>query len=67
MASTCTGPNCGAEIIWAKTAKGKKVPLNAKPEKRYLARSATDSTVELRNAYVPHHATCPDVGSFKDK
>lgn len=34
MSAQCS--SCGAPIIWAKTATGKAIPLDAKPEKRLV-------------------------------
>ena len=70
--STCRG--CGAEIKWAKTVKGKAIPLALDPH--------PDGNVELVNgiAYVkgqsdnpadvrhmPHHATCPAANRFRKR
>jgi len=40
----CKG--CGADIIFGITLHGKKVPLNAKPEKRYVAQKGMLSDCE---------------------
>jgi hypothetical protein len=75
--ATCSG--CDAEIVWALTAKDKRVPLDAKPEKRYvlapvLARDDFgfiaavihhDERAQLVDTFMPHHATCPNVDEFR--
>jgi len=70
--SQCRG--CGAQIIWAITEKnGKKVPLDAKPERRYIVQSRLSSTdsreqtplVRILETYMPHFATCPKAGNFR--
>jgi hypothetical protein len=65
MSSVCK--SCGASIIWAETEKGKKVPLDAKPEKRYILVEHTRgiSSVVLRNTYLTHFVTCPDSKSHR--
>lgn len=64
--------SCGAEIVWAKTTNGKAVPLDAKPEKRYVRCAsgpgpAEDATVELRSTYVTHFVTCPNATQHRKK
>ena len=67
---TCKG--CNAEIEWFETMRGKKVPVDAKPENRYVLRPQVNQrgdtyghVVELVNTYMPHHATCPEVEKFR--
>lgn len=70
MSSFCKA--CNAELLWAKTATGKAMPLNHDPD--------SGGNVELRNGiayvmpkdqlprgerYMPHHATCPAVDRFR--
>ena len=50
--STCRGENCGAPIWWARTPQGRAMPLDV-PED------------EDAGPLEPHHATCPDAGSFR--
>lgn len=71
--STCR--SCGAEILWARTSGGKRVPLDAKPERRYAvvgynlpleeAPSSDAPVVALTDTYVTHFATCPDADSWR--
>jgi len=52
---------CGAAIIWGETDALKRIPLNAEPEKRYVADTIVGGDrVVLRSTFVPHFATCPD-------
>jgi hypothetical protein len=80
---TCSGPNCGAEIVWAETIKGKRIPLDAKSEKRIIVEDFFESEDEggqsgyyvksfrpaarFVDTFMPHHATCPDVQNFRKK
>jgi hypothetical protein len=74
----CEG--CGAEIIWGVTAKGKRTPLDAKAEKRYVEREVYEldddqagtfyraqeqDYVALVDTFMPHFATCPRADSFR--
>lgn len=69
--------SCGAKIIWAETEGGSRVPLDAKPLKRYVLKEIetgigeTDivevPVVELRSTYVSHFVTCPDADKFRKK
>lgn len=65
--SQCRG--CGAEILWAATQTGKRIPLDTKSEKRFVVRSlarGTDPTVVvLADTYVSHFATCPKAKDFR--
>jgi len=75
--STCSGPTCGAEIVWGLTPEGKRVPLDAKSEKRYVLAPVFerddpgfiavvhDERAQLVDTFMPHHATCPDVHHFR--
>lgn len=70
--ANCRG--CGAEIFWAETTAGRAVPLDAKPESRFvgsgsktIATSTTPSrdVVKLQDTYLSHFATCPKAGEFR--
>ena len=68
--------SCGAAIVWAHTAKGKAMPLDAKPR--------ADGNVVLEDGvatvlgplellaakgprYMPHHATCPQGKDWRQR
>lgn len=70
--ATCRG--CGARIIWMPTAKGKAMPVDAKPnpDGNMILRNGAllfGATAEhLRDGEqlrMPHWATCPQSGKFK--
>jgi hypothetical protein len=66
MASKCRG--CGAEIIWAVTSTMKRIPLDAKSEKRFtLVDEGTHQQAFLRDTYVSHFATCPQANEFRKR
>lgn len=59
----CKG--CGAEIIWTVTIGGKRVPLDAKAEKRFVKPLAAFDEVALADTWVSHFVTCPKAGDFR--
>jgi hypothetical protein len=73
----CDGPHCTAQIIWALTAKGKKMPVDAEPTHQgNLELTAPGGLTPLakvvrrnkinwgKKMYVPHWASCPDAAAF---
>lgn len=69
MIAKCRG--CGAEIIWAFTADGHRMPLDAKFEGRFvLDRHKRDDGTLLASAratYLSHFATCPQADKFRKR
>lgn len=71
--ATCKG--CGAAIVWAISVNEKKVPLDEKPEHRYITEEVPHwnngkpagvvERVRLVKTYMPHHGTCPEVDKFR--
>ena len=66
--------SCGAAIVWAITASGKRIPLDAKPEKRFVtapcdadAADAGDLHVRVEDTYVSHFAACPHADQHRRK
>lgn len=59
----CT--SCGAEIIWV-TTRGSKMPLNAKPEKRFIILDEQGAAV-ARDTYTSHFATCPNADQHRKR
>jgi hypothetical protein len=63
--STCR--SCGAPIVWARTVRGKMIPLNSAPDPAGnmvlvgpgQAEQVTGERLPLEDRYMPHHATCP--------
>lgn len=58
---TCKG--CGAEMLWALTKEGRRVPLDAK--QTTICTVGSDGVVEYHRGHVPHHITCPNAAQFK--
>ena len=61
---------CGAEIRWALTDRGARMPLDAEPVKRAILTmqpGSTDPLVEVVDTFMPHHATCPKADQFRKK
>jgi len=52
---------CGMPLIWAVTDGGKRVPLDAKPEKRFIitGHAGGDNLGCMVDTYITHFATCP--------
>lgn len=65
--ATCS--SCGAEIIWTVTAAGKRMPVDAKPEKRVAIRpNDSDPLTPLSrvvDVFVSHFATCPNAARHR--
>lgn len=66
--STCR--SCGARIVWAETENGKRMPIDAKPEKRLVLiidppSPGTTPLVDVRDTYVSHFATCPNAAQHR--
>lgn len=61
----CKGKNCGKPILWAKTADGVSIPLDARPAVYRLDEDGRP--VRLTNVFVNHFSTCPDANNFTKK
>jgi hypothetical protein len=67
--------SCEAEVIWADTKHGKKMPLDAKPTSKGnlvfvggVARTVTDEDRRLhRETYTSHFSTCADAGDWRKR
>jgi hypothetical protein len=72
--------SCGADIIWARTERGSKMPLDAEPvtegQHRFVLRDRSSSEGPLAIAawgldpktdphYVSHFATCPNADQHR--
>lgn len=59
--------SCGADIIWAKTPKGKDMPLNAFGETRWFVEGGGNVTTTCRPVIVrtSHFATCPNANQHR--
>lgn len=56
----CKGPNCRAPIVFLKTEAGRMIPVN-------LEKLVDTDEFYAHGRHVPHHSTCPDVGTFRGK
>jgi hypothetical protein len=70
MSAKCS--SCGAEIIWAISDNGNRMPLDAKVEKRFTLTFGDSSDPEwnppvahLANTYISHFATCPNAAQHR--
>lgn len=62
--------SCGAPIYWAKTGSGKNMPIDAKPESRFIAEWDPKTgvlSVSNRNTYVSHFSTCSQADRHRSK
>lgn len=61
----CRG--CGAEIIWALTVEGNRMPLNAQFEGRFILEPNPDGAplATVKATYISHFATCPQADQFR--
>lgn len=62
--------SCFAEIRWVKTMSGKAMPVDAKPEKRFVITGNNDEGTpvgDVRDTFVSHFATCPQADAFRKK
>ena len=57
--------SCGAEIIWKLTGGGKRIPLDAKSEKRFVI--WFNGIATLYDTYQTHFVTCPDAKEHRKK
>lgn len=64
MSATCR--SCGAAIVWAVTAAGKRMPLDAKPERRLVREGRQEPPlVVVTDTYTSHFATCPNADQHR--
>lgn len=57
--------SCEAEIVWARTAGGSPIPLDAKPERRFVVMQEDPLVVQSQVTYVSHFATCPNADQHR--
>jgi hypothetical protein len=62
--STAVCSSCGAEILWTVTEAGRRMPVDAKPEKRVVLKvNDSDPLTPLSrvtDTFISHFATCPN-------
>jgi len=50
---------CGKRVMWVATQNGRRMPLDADPDRRFVLDSASAPMVgRLRNTYTCHLETC---------
>lgn len=54
--------SCKAPVIWIKTRSGRRMPLDAKPEKRIVVNG---EYAEVTDTYVSHFVTCPNASEHR--
>jgi hypothetical protein len=61
--------SCGAEIFWAITPTGKRAPIDAKPERRFILHPGEDNVLRasIQLTYQSHYATCPQAKYWRSK
>ncbi len=58
--------SCGAEIVWALTDKGKRMPLDALAERRFVLKTVGGQLTCLSEpVYTSHFVTCPDADQHR--
>ena len=60
--------SCGAEIFFARTVNGKTIPMDTKPEQRFILDESEDFIMALsRKTYQSHFSTCPNADGHRTK
>lgn len=58
--------SCGAPIVWVvMRPSGKRMPLDAKPEKRITLDMIDPGVAEMTDTFVSHFATCPNAAAHR--
>lgn len=58
--------SCNAPVLWVETESGKRMPLDAEPERRFVLEAGTSPMrARLRNTYVSHFSTCPQAERWR--
>ena len=55
--------SCGAKITWAKTEKGKNIPLDFPGEMRLVVTRGNTAVTQM--TYISHFATCPNAAEHR--
>lgn len=63
--------SCGAEILWAETTAGKRIPLDLPSERRFLLVPIDSEEVAgvatSHETYETHFVTCPNAAEHRKK
>jgi hypothetical protein len=66
--STTTCRSCGADIFWAETARGARMPIDAKGEARVVLEGEPGAQrAVVRQTYVSHFATCAHAAEHRKR
>jgi hypothetical protein len=65
MADRGTCKSCGAAILWVVTASGKRMPLDANAERRFVIEPEEPPLALSRETYSSHFATCPNAAQHR--
>lgn len=61
--------SCGAPIIWVVTENGRRIPLDADSERRFVIRDSIQAKgprlALVRPTYQTHFATCPQADQWR--
>jgi hypothetical protein len=58
--------SCGAPIVWVvMRPSGKRMPLDAKPEKRITLDVIDPAVAEMTDTYVSHFSSCPNAAQHR--
>lgn len=58
--------SCGAAVLWVETDSGKRMPLDAEPERRFVIEAGVSPMkARLRNTYQSHFSTCVDADRWR--
>lgn len=65
MSAVCK--SCGAEIVWARTTKGKAIPLDAEPvgQKGLFKVIAGVAITDEEPLYQTHFVSCPNAAGHR--
>jgi hypothetical protein len=64
MSATCR--SCGAAIVWVLTEHNRRMPLDAKPEKRFVVEEHKEAPLAIAtDTYVSHFSTCPNAAQHR--
>lgn len=67
--------SCDAPIVFARTIKGRRIPLDAEPNdttgnielRQGIAYVVTDARDPDTHRYTSHFATCPNAGDWRNR
>lgn len=55
--------SCNADVVWVETEFGKRMPLNAKTERRFVIEDG--ERARYVETYASHFSTCPQADSWR--